>query len=100
MSDSFRDAVAKLRGVTIAHPAASGQGGYGPNGEVIYTQHPTGCPSVLVDSRDGAKATFLSNGSIEFRVRAADGLDVDVLRGHFDAVEKRETGVPSQDLWV
>ena len=100
MPDFFRDQAADMRRVTIMHPAASGQGGYGANGEVIYTKHPIGCPSVLVDSRGGAKATFMSNGSVEFRVRGADGLEVEVLRGHFDPLEKRETGVPSQDLWL
>lgn len=100
MTVSFREQAFEMRRLAIAHPAASGQGGYGPRGEVIYTKHPTGCPSVLVDSRGGAKATFMSNGSVEFRVRSADGLDVEVLRGHFDPVEKREIGVPSQDLWI
>jgi len=97
---SFRDQAIELRRLTIAHPAASGQGGYGPHGEVIYTKHPTGCPSVLVDSQGSAKATFMSNGSVEFRVRSDDGLEVEVLRGHFDPVEKREIGMPSQDLWL
>ncbi len=100
MGVSFREEVLGVRGLTVAWPAAGGHGGYGPDGEVIYTRHPTGCPSVLVDSRGGAKATFMSNGSVEFRVRSADGLDVEVLRGHFDPVEKREIGVPSQDLWL
>jgi hypothetical protein len=100
MTPSFRDQASELRHLTIAHPAASGLGGYGPNGEVIYTKQPTGCPSVLVDSRGGAKATVMSNGSVEFRVRGDDGFEVEVLRGHFDPVEKREIGVPSQDLWL
>ncbi len=100
MSNSFHDQAGAVRRLNIAHPAASGQGGYGSDGEVIYTKQPTGCPSVLVDSRDGAKATFMSNGSVEFRARSGDGLDVEVLRGHFDPVEKREIGVPSQDLWL
>jgi len=100
MSVSFREEVLGLRELTVTYPAAGGHGGYGPDGEVIYTKHPTGCPSVLVDSRGGARATFMSNGSVEFRVRGADGLDVEVLRGHFDPVEKREIGVPSQDLWL
>ncbi len=100
MTVPFPEQVLAVRRLAVAHPAAGGQGGYGPHGEVIYTRHPTGCPSVLVDSRGGAKATFMSNGSVEFRVRGADGLDVEVLRGHFDPVEKREIGVPSQDLWL
>lgn len=100
MTVSFQQQALDLRRLTIAHPAAGGHGGYGPRGEVIYTRHPVGCPSVMVDSRGGAKATFMSNGSVEFRVRGADGLDVEVLRGHFDPMEKREIGVPSQDLWL
>ncbi len=100
MAISFREQVSDLRRLTITYPAAGGQGGYGPQGEIVYTKHPIGCPSVLVDSRGGAKATFMSNGSVEFRVRSGDGLDAEVLRGHFDPVEKREIGVPSQDLWL
>lgn len=75
-------------------------GGYGPDGEVIYDGHPDGCPSVLVTTAGTAKGTFMSNGSIAFEVKLAGGMDVQVLSGHFDAVEKRETGVPSNNLWL
>lgn len=75
-------------------------GGYGPCGEVIYEAHPHGCPSVLVTTAGAAKATFMSNGSIAFEVRLANGLDAQVLSGHFDVTEKRETGVPSNNLWL
>jgi hypothetical protein len=99
-STFFQEQAGRVSLLTIAHPAGSGQGGYGSGGEVIYTAHPTGCPSVLVDSRDGAKLVCMSNGSVEFNVRGGNGAEVGVLRGHFDPVEKRETGVPSQDLWL
>lgn len=75
-------------------------GGYGAGGEVIYEGHPDGCPSVLVTTAGAAKATFMSNGSIAFEVKLEGGMDVHVLSGHFDATEKRETGVPSNNLWL
>lgn len=75
-------------------------GGYGPGGEVIYNGHPAGCPSVLVDNRGAATATFMSNGSIGFDVKLPEGLDVKVLDSHFDPVEKRETGIPSGNVWL
>ena len=75
-------------------------GGYGPDSEVVYERHPFGCPSVLVDSRLGATATFMSNGSVGFSVKMPDGRDVRVLDGHFDPVEKRECGVPSGNVWL
>ena len=75
-------------------------GGYGPDGEVLYDGHPDGCPSVLVTALGAAKATFMSNGSIAFEVKLANGMEVQVLSGHFDATEKRETGVPSNSLWL
>jgi hypothetical protein len=75
-------------------------GGYGPEGEVIYTAHPSGCPSVLVDSRDNVTATFMSNGSLGFRINLPQGLEVNVLDGHFEPVEKRECGVPSGNVWL
>jgi hypothetical protein len=75
-------------------------GGYGPGGETIYNGHPDGCPSVLVTALDRAKATFMSNGSIAFEVTLDSGMEVGVLDGHFDATEKREVGVPSNNLWL
>ncbi len=75
-------------------------GGYGPSGEVIYTRHPRGCPSALVDSRDGATASFMSNGSVDFSVVTESGGSVPVLERSFDPVEKREISVPSQNVWI
>jgi hypothetical protein len=75
-------------------------GGYGPGGEVIYDGHPDGCPSVLVSTANTAKVTFMSNGSIAFEVKLAGGMEIHVLSGHFDATEKRETGAPSNNLWL
>ena len=75
-------------------------GGYGPGGEVIYEGHPDGCPSVLVTTAGPAKATFMSNGSVAFEVKLEGGMDIHVLSGHFDATEKREIGVPSNNLWL
>ncbi len=78
----------------------SSLGGYGPAGEVIYEGHPSGCPSVLVDSRDGATATFMSNGSIGFLVKGEGGMDIRVLDASFDPVEKREINAPSNNVWI
>ncbi|MDI6774692.1 MAG: hypothetical protein QME60_04755 [Verrucomicrobiota bacterium] len=75
-------------------------GGYGPAGEVIYNAHPSGCPSVLVDSRKDATATFMSNGSVSFVVKLPDGMEIRVLDGHFDPIEKREMGAPSNNVWL
>ena len=75
-------------------------GGYGPDGEAIYEAHPSGCPSVLVDHFREATATFMSNGSTDFLVRIPEGMEVRVLEGSFDPVEKHETGVPSANLWL
>lgn len=75
-------------------------GGYGPNGEAIYEDHPMGCPSVLVDNIRDATATFMSNGSTAFEVELPEGMQVNVLDGSFDPVEKRETAVPSCNAWL
>jgi len=75
-------------------------GGYGPGGEVIYEAHPRGCPSVLVDNYRDATATFTSNGSTAFTVKLPEGMEVNVLAGSFDGVEKHETGVPSTNVWL
>ncbi len=75
-------------------------GGYGPKGEVIYCGHPYGCPSVLTDTVGSAEATFMSTGSVGFHIQSPDGLEVQVLDGSFDNVEKREIQVPSQNVWL
>ncbi len=75
-------------------------GGYGPSGEVIYTGHPRGCPSAIVDSREGATVSLMSNGSVEFTVANQNGATVPVLAKSFDPVEKREISVPSQNVWI
>ena len=75
-------------------------GGYGPNGEVIFEQHPTNCPSSLTINSGNATATFLTNGSVDFEIKDPSGLTIRVLEGSFDPVEKRETGVPSSNAWL
>jgi len=75
-------------------------GGYGPAGEVIYEAHPSGCPSVLVDSQKDATATYMSNGSIGFIVRIEGGMEIRVLDPSFDPVEKREISVPANNVWL
>ena len=75
-------------------------GGYGPNGEVVYEAHPMGCPSTLVDNQENAIAAFTSNGFLDFEVKLRDGMEVHVLEGSFDTVEKREIGVPSSNVWL
>ena len=75
-------------------------GGYGENGEVIYDNHPNGCPSVLLDNQGPATVTFISNGSVEFNVHEDAGTDVSILDPSFDTVTKREIGVPSANIWL
>ncbi len=75
-------------------------GGYGAAGEVIYEGHPSGCPSVLVDSQKDATATFMSNGSIGFVVKIEGGSEIRVLDPSFDPVEKREINAPSNNVWL
>lgn len=75
-------------------------GGYGPAGEVIYEGHPSGCPSVLVDSQKDATATYMSNGSIGLVVKIEGGTEIRVLDPSFDPVEKREINAPSNNVWL
>ncbi len=96
---SFAEQAERILALPVAH-RVNALGGYGPGGEVIYESHPSGCPSVLVDSQDAAKVTFMSNGSVDFLLKLADGIEVHVLDGSFDPVEKREIGVPSGNVWV
>lgn len=95
----FAGEAQRILSLPVAH-RVNALGGYGADGEVIYDAHPMNCPSVLVDSRGSAKATFMSNGSVEFLVSLPEGMDVHVLDGSFDNVEKRETSVPSSNVWL
>ncbi len=95
----FRNEAERLLDLPIA-ARVNRLGGYGPCGEAIYEAHPDGCPSVLMTTAGAAKATFMTNGSIAFEVQLASGMTAHVLSGHFDITEKRETGVPSNSLWL
>ena len=76
-------------------------GGYGQSGDVIYTDHPHGCPSVLVDKQKDTTATFVSNGSIEMKVlHKENNKEVSILKSSFDAVEKKELSPLSSNLWI
>ncbi|MBL8029341.1 MAG: hypothetical protein JNL74_23160, partial [Fibrobacteres bacterium] len=75
-------------------------GGYGPNGEAVYYGHPVNCPSVLVESRHNAKATFMSNGSVGFTVKLEQGMDVAILNDSYDIAEKRDTDYPGSNVWI
>ncbi len=96
---SFAEQAKRILSLEIAARANS-LGGYGPSGEVIYEKHPNGCPSVLADRCGSADAIFMSNGSVSFSVKIPEGLDVKVLEGSFDNVEKRETAPLSQNVWL
>ncbi len=96
---SFQDWAEYALKVQVSFPV-NRLGGYGPGGEVIYCAHPTACPSTLVDHQGPATATFLSNGSLCFEIKLQEGLEVQVLQGSFDPVEKRETGVLSANCWL
>ena len=75
-------------------------GGYGPSGEVIYEAHPANCPSVLVDKKGTATASFMSNGSVGLVVKIPEGMDISVLDTSFDNVEKREIKPLSGNVWL
>ena len=96
---SFAEQAQEILSVPVA-VEVNALGGYGQRGEVIYRAHPPGCPSVLVDSQAGATATFMSNGSVEFLINGPEGMEIPVLEGSFDPVEKREIGVPSSNVWI
>ena len=89
----------RMRGLEVRIPVNE-FGGYGPGGEVIYAKPLRGCPAVMVDKKGAHTLTVQSNGSTEFKTRLACGKEIMVLRGSFDAVTKRETGVPSHNLWL
>jgi hypothetical protein len=102
MRDSFSQFITQaetILGLKIAH-RVNRLGGYGSGGEVIYEAHPPACPSTLVDHQGPATATFQTNGSLDFEIKLDQGLDVRVLEGSFDPVEKRETGVLSSNCWI
>ncbi|MCG3179759.1 MAG: hypothetical protein BIFFINMI_02102 [Phycisphaerae bacterium] len=96
---TFAARAREILNLPVAHPV-NRLGGYGAAGEAIYRALPTGAPSVLVDSQGPATATFMSNGSVAFTVKLPEGMEVPVLDASFDPVEKRETGVPSQNVWL
>jgi hypothetical protein len=96
---SFGQEAERILSLPIAH-RVNRLGGYGAQGEVIYEAHPSGGPSVLVDSQGEATVTLMSNGSIGFSVKPAGGAEVSVLDLSFDFAEKREIGVPSSNVWI
>ncbi len=96
---SFTTEAERVLGLQVEE-RTSGLGGYGPGGEVIYEGHPSGCPSVLVDSQKDTTATYMSNGSIGLIVKAEGGIEIRVLDGSFDSVEKREINAPSNNVWL
>ncbi|HHN46417.1 MAG TPA: hypothetical protein ENN09_03145, partial [Planctomycetes bacterium] len=96
---TFRDTAEQILNLEIEH-RVNELGGYGSGGEVIYEAHPSGCPSVLVDKKGSATATFMSNGSVGLTVKLENGMDVHVLDTSFETVEKRETGAPSSNVWL
>ena len=95
----FAEQAERILSLSVDAPV-NANGGYGSGGEVIFTSHPVNCPSVLADKRGAAKAAFMTNGSTMFSIRTKEGLAVEILKSHFDPVEKVETGVPSQNMWL
>lgn len=96
---SFPNQARAILDLPVAH-RVNDLGGYGPNGEVVYLRHPFSCPSVLVDKKGDATLTAMSNGSLDLAVKQRGGMDLHILRGHFDPVGKRETGPPSHNVWL
>lgn len=100
MQDSFRIEAEKVIDLVVSYPVNK-LGGYGKGGDVIYEGHPHGCPSVLVDKQKDTTATFVSNGSIELKVlHKENNKEVTILRSSFDAVEKKEIGPLSSNIWI
>ncbi|MFH0920902.1 MAG: hypothetical protein V1913_11130 [Fibrobacterota bacterium] len=97
--DAFAQEVDLILNLEVVHKVNK-LGGYGAKSEVIYYGHPSGCASVLVDSQKNATATFVSNGGVGFNLKLDNGWDVRVLDNHFDMSEKREMGVPSNNVWI
>ena len=98
-SSGFSRQAERMRALEVSIPVNE-FGGYGPGGEVIYTKPLRGCPAVMVDKKGAHTLSVQSNGSTEFKTRLNCGKEIVVLRGSFDAVTKRETGVPSHNLWL
>ena len=42
----------------------------------------------------------MSNGSLEFTVKIPEGMEIRVLGGSFDPVQKREIGPLSANVWL
>jgi hypothetical protein len=99
LAPKFTREAERILSLEIAQPA-NACGGYGINGEIIYTSHPNGCPSILVDKHGETTVTYFSNGSLSFSVKTEDGFEVQVLESSFDPVVKRETGVLQHNIWL
>ena len=98
----YQDFNSEARGILslkIAHQVNE-DGGYGPDGQVIYLNHPFGSPAFLTVKKENTVAEFFSNGSVDFRIKVEDFAEIVILDGHFDRMDKRETHVPAQNLWI
>ncbi|GAT32607.1 hypothetical protein TSACC_21006 [Terrimicrobium sacchariphilum] len=95
---NFSERAEKIHGLPLASPVSS-HGGYGPGGEVIYTSALQGCPGVFVAQEGHAMVTVQTNGSTHFRT-LLEQKEIPVLKGSFDPVVKRETGLPSHNVWL
>lgn len=95
---NFPQQVEEIHHLPLTSPVSS-FGGYGPGGEVIYTNALQGCPGVFVAQADHAMVTVQTNGSTHFRT-LLEQKEIHVLKGSFDPVAKRETGLPSHNVWL
>ncbi len=95
---TFLERAEKIHRLPLASPVSS-FGGYGPDGEIIYTRALQGCPGVFVAQAGHAIVTVQTNGSTHFRT-LLEQKEIHVLRGSFDPVVKRETGLPSHNIWL
>lgn len=95
---NFLERAEKIHRLPLASPVSS-FGGYGPGGEVIYTRALQGCPGVFVAQAGHAIVTVQTNGSTHFRT-LLEQKEIHVLKGSFDPVVKRETGLPSHNVWL
>lgn len=95
---NFLERAEKILQLPLTSPVSS-FGGYGTGGEVIYTSALQGCPGVFVAQVDRAILTVQTNGSTHFRTLLGQK-EIHVLKGSFDPVAKRETGLPSHNVWM
>ncbi len=99
MEQNFSVEAHRIVELPITHRVNS-LGGYGPGKEVIYQAHPFGAPAEVSDKKGNTAVSFLSNGSIDFRVNLPGFPEIVILAASFEKMDKREINVPAQNIWI